>query len=819
MNECSPLTVLSVGPTIETQAEALRPRVLGIADATDRRARHLLVPPSCPQHLIEVEMPVKLKRQIPSRVKAQDLPIDDCASGDDKIVGAAGTTQHTTFCRICEPLCGLIVSVTDRQVTDIKGDKDNPVSRGFVCPKGVSMQHIQHDPDRVTTPLRRVGGPGEFEECSWDEAMRDIASRTKRIIKTYGPSSIGGYLGNPGGMHSGHMYWFAGFLDALGSPHAYSAGSQDTNTRLAASAYLYGTPLLVPFPDAKRTDFMLMFGANPLLSKGSLWTAGRVREQLSDVVRRGGRVVVVDPRRTETAKAFEHLPIRADTDGWLLAALLGEAFRQGWEDGQSIEALTTGSDRLREMCVPVSAEVAAEHTGVPADDIRRLARDFAMAPSAVVYTRTGVCTGTFGTLVNFFADALNVITGNLDHPGGSCFGDPPVSIVELGERFGMVDASGQATRVGGLPRIANFSPSVVMPHEITTPGEGQLRALIVGAGNVALSTPGAGDVEESLRSLDLLVCLDLYITETSKYADYILPGTTFLERADMPVSNLQWAATPFVQATQRVVEPPGQCREEYLFYQDLTRRIGLRDGPFTLSWLRWLALMTLIRPTPMQVVDLLVRISPQGDLFGLRRNGLNMKKILAHPHGLVLGDAIRTGIAHDKIGHPDRKVHLGHEEMESEMRRLLQSPPLNPRYPIKIIGRRELRSHNSWMHNVPNNHTMSPLLINPGDAEARGLANADRARVFSEDGEVVVEVEVTDDVVAGTVVLPHGWGHAGGGWSHANAKPGVNYNVLTSTRIETAERISGMSHLNGVAVQVERVRPTRASNSTAEERA
>ncbi len=793
------------------------PEFLASPDASGRRARHLTVYPSCPQHLIENEMPVTLKRETPSRVKAQDLPLNDGASGHDQATGKPQTTQHTTFCRICEPFCGLIVSVTDRKVTDIKGDKDNPVSRGFVCPKGVSMQHIQQDPDRITTPLRRIGGPGEFEECSWDEAMTDIASRMKRIIKTYGPSSIGGYLGNPGGMHSGHMYWFAGFLDALDSPHTYSASSQDTNTRLAASDYLYGSPLLVPFPDAKRTDFMLMFGANPLLSKGSLWTAGRIREQLSDVVRRGGRVVVVDPRRTETAKAFEHLPIRADTDAWLLAALVGEVLRQGWADHRSIETLTTGLDRLREMCVPVTAEAAAEHTGIPADDIRDLARAFATSSSAVAYTRTGVCTGTFGTLVNFLADALNVITGNLDRPGGWCFGDPPVSFVELGERFGLVDAPDQSTRIGGLPRMANFSPSVVMPHEITTPGEGQLRALIVGAGNVVLSTPGASDVEKSLSSLDLLVCLDLYITETSKYADYILPGTTFLERADMPVTNLQWSATPFVQATERVVEPPGQCREEYLFYQDLTRRIGLRGGPFTLSWLRWLAMMTLIRPTPMQLVDLLIRAGRQGDLFGLRRKGLNMKKILAHPHGLVLGDAIRTGIAHDKIAHADRKVHLGHEDMESEMRRLLESPALDPRYPMRIIGRRELRSHNSWMHNVPSNHTMSPLLINPADAETRGIANGDRARVFSEDGEVVVEVDVTDDVVAGTVVLPHGWGHAGGGWSHANAKPGVNYNMLTSTRIETAERISGMSHLNGVAVQVERIRPTHAANSIAED--
>ena len=721
-----------------------------------------------------------------------------------KAAGLDGpTTTHITYCRICEPLCGMVVTVADGKVVDIKGDPDNPATEGYLCSKGAAMRDIQSDPDRVLRPLRRIGGPGEFEECSWEEALDDIEARLKRIIKKHGRQAIGGYLGNPAGMHTGHMYWLTGFLAALGSPHLYSAGSQDTHTRMAASAFLYGSPLPIPFPDVLRTDFLMMFGANPLTSKGSLMTVPRVRDRLNDIVRRGGRVVVVDPRRTETAKLYEHVQVRADSDVWLLAAMVGEIFAQGLQDDAFIAEHCAGTDGLRRIGTRVSPELAEHRTGIPAGRIRELARAFATARSAVAYTRTGVCTGSFGTLVNFLVDSLSAITGNLDRPGGAVFGDPPISFDELGARFGMASFGSRRTRIGGLPELARLAPSVVMPAEITTPGVGQLRAMVVAAGNLVLSTPGAGAVEAALQELDLLVCLDLYVTETSKHAHYVLPGTTFLERADLPGALLQWAVRPFVQATEKVVDPPGECREEWRFYDEMARRLGL-GGPFAFRSARFLSRIGLFRPTPMKLVDLMIRSGRHGDWFGLRRRGLNVKKILDQPHGIVLAEFPATGVLRRKVSHKDRKVHLDHADLHAEVDRLLRSPEHDPDFPLKLIGRRESRSHNSWMHNVPNKHEQAPLQMHPLDAAACGVTDGDRVALVSRDGRVEVKIEVTDDIVGGTLALPHGWGHDGG-WTRANAKPGVNYNVLTAARPEAAEQLSGMSHLNGIAVKVERV--------------
>ena len=317
--------------------------------------------------------------------------------------------------------------------------------------------------------------------------------------------------------------------------------------------------------------------------------------------------------------------------------------------------------------------MAAERTGVPADQIRDLAHGFATAESAAAYTRTGVCTGSFGTLVNFLVDSLNVITGNLDRPGGAVFGNPPLSFDELGARFGMASYATRRTRIGGLPEVAGLMASTAMPEEITTPGPGQLRALIVGAGNPVLTTPGSVAVEESLEQLDLLVALDLYVTETSKHAHYILPGTTFLERADLPGTLLQWAATPFVQATPKVVDPPGECREEWRFYDEMARRLGL-GGPWAFRSARVLARMGLLRLTPMRMVDLMLRTGRHGDRFGLRRGGLSLRKVLASPHGLLLDDYPATGVLRRKVQHRDRRVHVFHPDLGAEVDRLRASP-------------------------------------------------------------------------------------------------------------------------------------------------
>lgn len=711
--------------------------------------------------------------------------------------------EHVTFCRICEPLCGLVVSVEDGEVVAIRGDQEHPLSKGYLCKKGSSMVDVQRDPDRVLYPLRRVGGPGEFERCTWEEALDDITTRLRSIIDRHGRTAIGGYLGNPASLHTGHAYWLSGFVAALGSPHLYTASSQDTNTRFVASNFLYGSPMTVPFPDVQRTSFLLVLGGNPLMSKGSLWSVPRVRDVLVALVERGGRVVVVDPRRSETAKAFEHVGIRADTDAWLLLAMLGEIFRSGLADDAWLATNASGAEELRSAALAVPLEEAARRTGIEAATIAALARDFATAPSAVAYTRTGVCASSFGTLANFLADALNAVTGNLDSPGGWVFGDPPIDSGELAARFGLAGVGTSRSRVGNLPSVVNTMPSAVMPAEITTPGPGQLRALVVGAGNPVLTTPGSSEVEAALQQLELLVSIDLYVTETSKYAHYLLPGTTFLERADLPAAFLGWASTPFVQATKAVVDPPGECREEWRFYDEMARRLGL-GGPWALPSARFLSRIGLFRPSPMTLLDLLLRTGRSGDRFGLRRRGLNMAKLLRAERGIVLAEHPAVGLLRRKVKHRDGRVHLFHPEIGGEVQRLLASPAADPDFPLRLIGRREFRSHNSWMHNVPSRHRQAPLQVNPADAVLAGIGDGDVVAVRSRDGVIEVPVEISDDVVAGTLTLPHGWGHSGG-WRVANERGGANYNVLTAARPEAAEQISGMSHLNGVAVRIEQV--------------
>ena len=348
--------------------------------------------------------------------------------------------ERVTFCRICEPLCGLVATVDDGRLTQLRPDRDHPLSQGYACPKGIAMEGVQNDPDRVVYPLRRSGGPGEFERVTWEEAMSDIAARLRRILAERGPEAVGWYMGNPGAFSYSHTLWAKGFLDGIGSPHYYSAGSQDVNNRFAASALLYGSPLLVPIPDLNRTHFLFMVGANPLVSHGSVLSAPRVREQLNDVVDRGGRVVVVDPRRTETARQYEHVAIRPDTDAWLLLSMLQVVFAEGLEDRGWLEHGGRGAETLADRVRDFDPERTEGITGVPAQTVRELARAFAATPGAAAYGRTGSCLGRFGTLVAYLLDALNAVTGNLDRPGGAVFGRPPI-------------ASGRGRREGGARHI------------------------------------------------------------------------------------------------------------------------------------------------------------------------------------------------------------------------------------------------------------------------------------------------------------------------------------------------------------------------------
>jgi anaerobic selenocysteine-containing dehydrogenase len=710
--------------------------------------------------------------------------------------------RKVTFCRICEAHCGMVATVEDGRVTQLRPDPDHPLSAGYACPKGIAMTDVQNDPDRVLHPLRKTADGG-FERVSWDEAMRDIGNRLRVVRDSHGPESIGWYMGNPGAFSYSHTLWVKGFLDALGSPHYYSAGSQDVNNRFAASALLYGSPLVVPIPDLQRTSFLLMLGANPMVSHGSVLTAPRVRDQLHAITARGGRVLVVDPRRTETARQFEHVPITPDQDALLLLSLLQVIFEEGLVDRRFLAGWTRDAGALERLAAPHTPEATSERTGVPADTVRALARDFAAVDGAAAYGRTGSCLGRHGTVVAFLLDALNAVTGNLDRPGGAVFGRPSIALDDVGERVGLDTYGKSRSRIGDFPDVLGNMPASLLPQEIETPGERQLRALFVSAGNPVLSVPDGEALERALGKLDLLVSLDFYVNETNRHADYVLPTTTFLERDDTPVAFLGFYTTPFVQHSDAVVEPAGESREEWEIVEDLARPLGIT--PSSVRELRFLGRFG-IRVSPQRLLDLLLRTGPDGDWFGLRPSGLRLSKLRRKPHGIVLAEHVATGVLRHKIRHRDKRLHMAPDAIVDEVGRLGASHD-DPRYPLRLIGLRELRSHNSWMHNSPlllRGGRTHAARVHPDDAAAVGLADGDAVCITSKSGSIEVPVKVTDEMSRGTVAVPHGWGHRGG-WRLANGAGGANVNVLASGAPEDLERLAGMAFLNGIPVRLDPV--------------
>ena len=688
--------------------------------------------------------------------------------------------QKVTFCRICEAHCGLVASVSSEGVVEqLRPDREHPLSQGEACPKGIAFTQVQNDPDRVVYPQRRDGS-----RVSWDDALGDVGARLRAVRDEHGPEAIGFYMGNPAAF-SAQPLWIKGFMDAIGSRQLFTSGSQDVNNRFAASALLYGSPLLVPIPDLRRTDFLLVVGANPFVSHGSVLTAPRIRTLMRDIVARGGRVVVVDPRRSETARAFEHVPVRPDTDAWLLLSMLQVVFAEGLA---SPHPLASGVSELASWVEPFSPESTADLTGVPASVARQLARDLASASSAAVYGRTGSCLGRFGTLVAFLLDALNVVTGNLDRPGGAVVGRPPIEFDRVAARSGL--ASYDKYRSEGVPEVLGSLPAAHMASSITS---GRLRALIVSAGNPLLSVPDGAALEQALASLDLLVVIDFYANDTARFADYVLPATTFLERADLPLPFLAYMTTPFVQWSDPVVAPRGEAREETWVISQLAASLG--TVPVSHPLVRRLGKPLMKLMTPERFYDLLLRTGP---------GRLSVKRLRRHPHGLVLDEHVGVGALRKRILHRDRRVHLGVPEIAGEIARLRSaSGSGSSEFPLRLIGLRELRSHNSWMHNAPKlmaGDRVHRLRVHPSDAAACGVADGDVVVVRSAVGSVQVPVLVTDEVMPGVVALPHGWGHRGG-WRVANAAGGVNTNLLAGA--DVVDPLSGNAFLNGIPVALE----------------
>ncbi|CRZ15344.1 molybdopterin-dependent oxidoreductase [Mycolicibacterium neworleansense] len=718
--------------------------------------------------------------------------------------------SRATFCRICEPLCGMIATVEDGRLTSLRPDKDHPLSAGFACQKGIAFTEVVNDPDRVTMPLKRT--PDGFEPVSWDEALDDIAARLDAIHRHHGSGAVAWYMGNPAAFSYSHLFAAMAFAKGIGGDsHFFSSSTQDTSSRLLANQFLYGAPFPVPIPDLIRTDLLVMLGANPVVSHGSFLTAPRIKDRMHDIVKRGGRVVVVDPRRSETAAQFEWLGITPDSDAYLLLSILQVLFAEGLVSVRS-RTQAKGLDWLQEQCAPFTPELTHQHTGIDPGTVRALARDLAGTERAAVYGRLGTCVGRNGTLTNYLLDAVNLVAGNLDTPGGSVFSTLGIP----GQKWGSM-AMGAAlrrsyrnkrTRVGGFRAVIGAEPAAFMAKEITTSGRRQVKAMFIGAGNPVLSVPNGLEMEQALESLDLSVGLDLYVNETTAHCDYVLPVTTMYERDDFAVTFQMFQATPFRQATDAVVAPRGQARTEWDIVVDLVARMTVRTpvfGALRLAAKRAARRGQRLSPRPM--IDMMIRMADGGDRFGLRRGGLTFRRLAEHhPHGVVVAPNIRTGVLGEVVVYPKGRIRLAHEDISSEIAALSRRARPDD-YPLRMIGMREARSENSWLHNSPllmRGTRIHRALMHSEDAAARQLSDGDAVRVRSPYGQIDIAVSLTDDIVRGTVAIPHGWGHKGsGGWRIANQAGGANVNQLMSSDPSDVEALAGMSWLTGVPVQVE----------------
>jgi anaerobic selenocysteine-containing dehydrogenase len=716
------------------------------------------------------------------------------------------SVERTTYCRICEVYCGMIATVDDGRVTALRPDEAHVVSKGYSCPKGLAAHHLAHDPDRVLHPLRRVDGG--WRRASWEEAIEDVATRLDRIRAEHGPHAIALYTGNPAGYSYSHRIWASNWIAAIGSRNSFGAGSQDNLADFLASKLLYGAAFLQPVPDVARTRHLLVVAVNPAVSQGTLVHMVNAKARLRAIRERGGKVVVIDPRRTETAKlASEHHFIRPDSDVWLLLAMTHVILAEGLEARAFLDRHATGLDRLRAAVERFTPERAAERTGIPADTVRRLAREFAGARRACAWGRV-VC-GRFGTLAAWSLEVLNVVTGNLDAPGGAILPDGAIDLVDVVEKLDLDHYGRHRSRVGDRPGVLGELPSGVLADEITTPGPGQVRALVVTAGNPVLSTANGPRLAEAMRRLECVVALDFYRSETAALAHWILPCTTYFEREDFPYFHAGLMTEPYAQWTEAVIPPQGEAKQEWEVFALLSDAMRL---PYLNSraatWARRALRLVGRDLSPRWIMDAMIRLGPYGDRYLPWGRGLTLERVAAHPHGMRLPD-VRTGVLARRLRTPDRKVHLWNELLGSEIERLERSTavPDDPAYPLRLIGRRDLRSNNSWLHNLPRlmrGDRCHRLRVHPADAARLGLADGAPAVVRSTVGALTVEVRVTDEVMPGVVSLPHGWGHTYGTERRvAERDPGPNCNALIDERV--IEPLAGMAFLNGFPVAVEPV--------------
>lgn len=738
------------------------------------------------------------------------------------------------ICPLCEATCGLTLTIEGTRVTGARGDRDDVFSRGFICPKGASFGAVDGDPDRLRTPL--VRRDGELREATWEEAFDAVAAGLRPVVERYGPHALGVVLGNPNVHTMAGALYPPVLLGALGTRSVFTASTVDQMPKHVSSGLLYGDANAIPVPDLDHTDHLLLIGANPLESNGSLCTAPDFPGKLKALKARGGTLTVIDPRRTRTAKlADRHIAIRPGTDAMLLAAMTYVLFDEHLVDLGELVPHVEGVEELRAAVRDFTPEAVADACDVDAAETRALARELAAAPTAAVYGRIGSCTVPHGTLASWLVDVLNILTGNLDRPGGALFPQAATDRTPRPAGPGHGFALGRwHSRVSQHPEAKGELPLSALAEEIdTATQEGEpIRALVAVAANPVLSAPDGVRLDKALDSLDFMVSVDPYLNETSRHADVVLPPPPPSQSPHHDFAFNTLAVRNQVRYNRPAVPlEPGRMAETEILARLILAATGMHGAEpaavdaMVVDQTLGKAVREPRSPVygrdpgevsaeltgdtgPERRLDMMLRLGPYGDGFGVRPDGLSLERLLAHPHGIDLGP-LRSRLP-QPLKTKSGKVELLPQPIVDDLPRLRQA--MSDRADgLVLIGRRHLRSNNSWMHNVPaltGGTNRCTLHIHPEDAERLGVTDGAPVRIKGAGGEVTAPVEVTDGVRPGVVSLPHGWGHdrPGTRLSHASVDPGVNVNQLLDGSL--LDPLSGNAVLNGVPIEVTAVAAT-----------
>ncbi|GAB3275245.1 molybdopterin-dependent oxidoreductase [Parahaliea aestuarii] len=697
---------------------------------------------------------------------------------------------HHRACHLCEAICGLLIETRGEEIISIKGDPDDPLSRGHICPKAVALKDIHEDPDRLRGPVKKVVGDDgglSWQAISWEEALDSAAQGLVRTTREHGVNALGIYMGNPTVHNYGMMTHQGQLFRHFRTDNRFSATSVDQLPHHLVALWLFGHKLMFPIPDIDRSDYFLMLGANPVASNGSIWTVPDIRRRITGFKKRGGKLVVIDPRRTETAAlASEHLFITPGTDALFLAALLHTLLGEGLADPGHLSPYTKGLDTVAEALENFTPEFAAAHCGIDADTIRSIARDFAAAGAAICYGRMGVSTQRFGTLCQWLIQLINIATGNLDKPGGSLFTLPAVDQMQSVSPGGF---GRHSSRVRGLPEFDRELPASTLAEEITTPGEGQIRALFTGAGNPVLSTPNGRQLDSALEQLDFMVSLDPYINETTRHADIILPPTSPLEHDHYDLAFHVNAMRNTARFSEAVFEKPEGSLHDWEIFNALAGRVAAA-----------LEQEHKDAPPPHQIIDFGLKLGPYGDQHELK---LDIERLRQQPSGVDLGP-LQPQLP-ERLRSAEKTIDCATPQALADLARLRSDFAGDSGGELRLIGRRHLRSNNSWMHNyhrLVKGPGRCTLLMHPADMAERALSNGMEVTLRSRAGAVRVALEESEDIMPGVVSLPHGFGHhrphtrLGTASQHA----GVSCNDVTDEL--ALDELSGNAAVNGVPVSV-----------------